>query len=155
MSISLKIVITLALMGALVAMSIGDVKADDSVYIKVSGDGPSELIVNTDNIVKELSLWEKTKHYSRQGLEATIDYSEKAWESTTKFFEDDENVAWASLTGGGVTMAVGGASAITTTSILGLVTVTTAPAWAPVAICAGGAIAVAGATALVVDNYVQ
>lgn len=101
---------------------------------------------------KELSIWEHTKQLSIAGWQSTKQLSSDAWDDSLAFFEKDDNSSWSYITAGGAGMAVSGASAITTTSILGLVTVVSTPAWAPVAICAGGAIAAVGATQLILEN---
>lgn len=123
----------------------------NDILKRLSGDGPDYLIVK-GQILVESSLWQKTKTYSSEAWQETIDFSNEAWESTQIFVEKDENKAWTYITTGGAGMSLIGASAFTTTSLLGVATLTTAPAWAPVALCAGGAIAVAGATHLAWEN---
>jgi len=101
---------------------------------------------------KDLSLWQQTQQLTVAGFESAKAVSSDIWDDTTAFFEKDNNASLATITASGTGIAVTGASAITTTSILGLATITTAPAWAPVAICAGGAIALVGATHLILEN---
>ena len=101
---------------------------------------------------EDISLWQQTQQLSNEGFDSAKALSSELWDDTTAFFEKDNNVSLATITASGTGIAVTGASAITTTSILGLATITTAPAWAPVAICAGGAIALVGATHLILEN---
>jgi 3-oxoacyl-(acyl-carrier-protein) synthase len=108
----------------------------------------NDIVVAEEQVV-ESSLWEKTKNYSSEVWDSTVESSVEYWEDTKAYLSDDDNAAWAAITGGGVLTATGGIAATSTATILGLVTITTAPAWAPVAICAGGAVAIAGATHMI------
>lgn len=103
-------------------------------------------------ITPEPTLWEKSQQISIEAWESTKEYSEESWNATRKFLEQDDNSTWATITAGGISLAGIGAASITTTSILGLVAVSSAPAWVPVAISAGGTAAAIGIVNLITDD---
>ena len=133
------------------AQGLSTYETKNGILKKLSGDGPDYMILKDQDLV-ESTLWEKTKFYSSEAWDSTKDFSNKAWLSIKEFVEKGDNEAWLYVTSSGAGLAASGSAAVSTTSVLGLVTITTAPAWAPVAICAGTAVAVGGATGLLLEN---
>lgn len=101
--------------------------------------------------LKDVSIWEKTQQLSISGFESAKALSSEAWDDSLAFFDKDDNASLATIAATGTTSAIIGASAVSSTSI-GIITISTMPAWGPVALFAGGAISIAAATQLIMEN---